>query len=80
MTWSRQALGLVHHLGTGETRYEQDLPSCCRGAASRSGAATDAARYFECDVCGDTWQLPLPVEPEFDAFTYRVASETEGAA
>lgn len=65
---------------SGETRHEPDLPLCCRSEAVRIGAE---AGYFECGGCGAAWQTPLPVEPEFDAFTYltyRVADETEGAA
>lgn len=67
---------------TGETRYEEDLPLCCRGEAAKNGAEPtgDAPGYFECGACGAAWQLPLPVEPEFDAFAYRAPDEREGAA
>lgn len=64
---------------SGETRYQEDLPLCCRGEAARNGAATPG-EAFECAVCGAAWQLPLPVEPEFDAFTYRAPDQREGAA
>lgn len=67
---------------TGETRYEEDLPLCCRGEAARSGAgeAGEASGYFECGLCGAAWQRPQPVEPEFDALAYRLPDESEGAA
>lgn len=70
---------------TGETRYEEDLPLCCRGEAARTGGkeVCEAPGYFECGFCGAGWQLPLPVEPEFDAFAYRADvedDEREGAA
>lgn len=73
---------------TGETRYERDLPLCCRAEASR--LARDSAEpvdegsgmadYFECTACGLGWQRALPVEPEFDAFGYHGIGETEEAA
>jgi hypothetical protein len=67
---------------TGETRYEEDLPLCCRAEAARSAVSGsgEAPEHFECGLCGAGWQLPLPVEPEYDAFTYRAAEESEGAA
>lgn len=67
---------------TGETRYEEDLPLCCRGEAARNGSEEPDSGfgYFECAACGAAWQIPLPVEPEFDAFTYRAPDEREGAA
>lgn len=72
----------------GETRYERDLPLCCRGEASRvaHANATDVGDgfgivdHFECPACGLAWQRPLPVEPELDAFGYRDADEREEAA
>ncbi|WP_152670547.1 hypothetical protein [Rubrobacter aplysinae] len=69
---------------SGETRHEEDLPLCCRTEAARNVAADgDFSGHFECGACGAGWQRPLPVEPEFDAFTYRTyraAGESEGAA
>lgn len=73
---------------TGETRYEEDLPLCCRGEASskprdsaeQTGDDSGASHYFECSVCGAAWQRPLPVEPELDAFAYRTNGEREEAA
>jgi hypothetical protein len=73
---------------TGETRYERDLPLCCRGEATllAHANATDAgdglgvADHFECPACGLAWQRPLPVEPELDAFGYRDTEEREEAA
>lgn len=73
--------------GSGETRYERDLPFCCRGEAARfahskATAAEDGlgvADHFECPACGLAWQRPLPVEPELDAFGYRDTDEREVA-
>lgn len=59
---------------TGETRYEEDLPLCCRREAAR------ATNDFGCPACGAAWQLPSPTEPEFCAFTYREPEGREGAA
>lgn len=63
---------------TGETRYEEDLPLCCRSEAARNGAGE--ADTFECGACGVVWRVPQPVEPELDAFTYRSPEQSEGAA
>jgi hypothetical protein len=57
-----------------EALYEMDLPACCR----RSARGSDSS--FECPSCGAVWQVPLPVEPEEDAFVERVAEERKGAA
>jgi hypothetical protein len=57
-----------------EVLYEVDLPACCRRSARRSDNS------FECPSCGAVWQVPLPVEPEKDAFAGRVAEERKGAA
>ena len=56
----------------GEVRYEEDLPACCRRTAREHD------RSFECPVCGATWQEPITVEPEEDAFAQR--EERRGAA
>ena len=66
----------------GEARYEEDLPLCCRGEAAsfvRDGSG-EPGDDFQCPVCGAVWQLPMAVEPEFDAFTYRPPDESQGAA
>lgn len=73
---------------TGETRYERDLPLCCRGQATRLAHANATAvregfgiaDNFECPACELGWQSPLPVEPELDAFGYHDTDEREAAA
>jgi hypothetical protein len=57
-----------------EVVHEVDLPACCR----RSARGSDES--FECPSCGAMWQVPLPVEPEEDAFGERNAEERKGAA
>ncbi len=58
-----------------ETFYEEDLPGCCR----RSAHGT--ADSFECPACGATWQAPIPVEPEWCAFSEkRDDDQRKGAA
>ena len=62
-------------LGEEVVLYEADLPACCQRSARGSGDS------FECSSCGAVWQVPLPVEPEEDAFReQRVAEERKGAA
>jgi hypothetical protein len=55
-----------------EVLHEVDLPACCQRSARSSGDS------FECPSCGAMWQVPLPVEPEEDAFGVR--EERRGAA
>jgi hypothetical protein len=55
-----------------EVRYEEDLPACCRRTASEHDGS------FECPGCGAMWQVPIPVQPEEDAFAER--EERRGAA
>jgi hypothetical protein len=55
-----------------EVVYEEDLPACCRRSA---GHGDDS---FECQSCGAMWQVPLPLQPEEDAFAQR--EERRGAA
>lgn len=62
-------------LGGEVVLYEADLPACCQRSAHRSGGAED----FECPSCGAIWQVPVPVEPEEDAFT-APPRERRGAA
>ncbi len=57
-----------------ETLYEADLPACCQRTAGNTGES------FECPSCGATWQAPLPVEPEQDAFMQRNVDREKGAA
>jgi hypothetical protein len=57
-----------------EVLYEVDLPACCQ----RSARGSDES--FECPSCGAIWQVPLPAEPEEDAFGERNAEERKGAA
>ena len=61
-------------LGEEVVLYEVDLPACCQ----RSARGADEA--FECPSCGAVWQVPLPVEPEADAFMQSEAEERKGAA
>lgn len=67
---------------TGETRYERDLPPCCRGEAYATdvGDGLVIGDHFECPDCGLAWQRPSPVEPELDAFGHRDTDEREEAA
>jgi hypothetical protein len=55
-----------------EVVYEEDLPACCRRTAR------DHEHSFECTGCGAMWQVPIPVQPEEDAFARR--EERRGAA
>jgi hypothetical protein len=57
-----------------EVLHEVDLPACCQ----RSARGSDGS--FECPSCGAIWQVPLPAEPEEDAFAERNAEERKGAA
>jgi hypothetical protein len=61
-------------LGEEVALYEADLPACCQ----RSARGSDDS--FECPSCGAVWQVPLPVEPEGDAFMQRETEERKGAA
>ena len=57
-----------------EVLHEVDHPACCSRSARRFHHS------FECPACGAVSQVPLPVEPEEDAFVERVAEERKGAA
>jgi hypothetical protein len=61
-------------LGEEVVLYEVDLPACCQRSARGSGDS------FECLSCGASWQAPLSVEPEEDAFGRRDVEERKGAA